>query len=632
MIRKSLVILFMGLVLLANSQPKSVNLFDALNKVNLPDSLLFKHDIHSSAVLLHGVEHSWLSSGFGKWFEYLKNTLDSWINEKGDFLFNSTFTSFNSNYPIGSMFLTAYRVTGRDKYKKAADQIYAQLNSLTKLEDSFYFTSRQVHYQLGLEGLYFTQPFKAEYAMLFHRDSVYADVAHQFIHTDSFLRAQREEYFYYGTKSSKKFSHLNIRKDYDYQESFFRFNFFGMAIVDVLDFIPDSFSKKGELVNILNLFASSVFKYYQYQNSPLLESKKIFDSTLPRYDNLAYQLSIYTLGKSLRMGYLSNVNTRDAIRYIAMSKQKIKENNLFDISSINAIPSNKELKSNDFISYKNESIFKKHSNVLQLGIGMICAHEYGLQYQNSIGKRKQILLDAYFNNEWKNDATGRQIRWHYTWDDRSNGGFYFLGNIFKNNGATISTLPFAPSFKNLSQASIYIIVDPDTDKETSNPNYMQSTYVDGIKKWVKNGGVLVMLTNDIGNCELDKFNQLSSSFGILFNMDKQNIVIQDQFEQGEVLISTGNDIFKHTKKIFIKELSSITVKHPAKSVVQKDGYTLVATAKFGKGWVFALGDPWLYNEYLDGRKLPSEYQNYLAAEELVQWLLIHSKIKMGKVL
>jgi unsaturated rhamnogalacturonyl hydrolase len=33
----------------------------------------------------------------------------------------------------------------------------------------------------------------------------------------------------------------------------------------------------------------------------------------------------------------------------------------------------------------------------------------------------------------------------------------------------------------------------------------------------------------------------------------------------------------------------------------------------------------LYNEYVDGRKLPADYENYKAAEELVKWLLKQTK-------
>ena len=47
----------------------------------------------------------------------------------------------------------------------------------------------------------------------------------------------------------------------------------------------------------------------------------------------------------------------------------------------------------------------------------------------------------------------------------------------------------------------------------------------------------------------------------------------------------------------------------------------MATVKHGKGTVFAVGDPWLYNEYTDGRKLPADFQNFQAAQDLTGWLL-----------
>jgi unsaturated rhamnogalacturonyl hydrolase len=34
-----------------------------------------------------------------------------------------------------------------------------------------------------------------------------------------------------------------------------------------------------------------------------------------------------------------------------------------------------------------------------------------------------------------------------------------------------------------------------------------------------------------------------------------------------------------------------------------------------------VGDPWLYNEYVDGRKLPAQLENYKAAEDLVRWVV-----------
>ena len=77
--------------------------------------------------------------------------------------------------------------------------------------------------------------------------------------------------------------------------------------------------------------------------------------------------------------------------------------------------------------------------------------------------------------------------------------------------------------------------------------------------------------------------------------------------------------------MYLKEVSALQIKAPAIANAVKDGDVIIATATLGKGKVLAVGDPWLYNEYLDGRKLPAEYENYKAAEDLVKWLLQSTK-------
>ena len=87
----------------------------------------------------------------------------------------------------------------------------------------------------------------------------------------------------------------------------------------------------------------------------------------------------------------------------------------------------------------------------------------------------------------------------------------------------------------------------------------------------------------------------------------------------------GNKIFKTAKNIYIKEISTISVKAPATAALTDKGDIIIAVSKVGKGTVFAIGDPWLYNEYLDGRKLPTYLENFQAANDLVKWLIIETK-------
>ena len=52
--------------------------------------------------------------------------------------------------------------------------------------------------------------------------------------------------------------------------------------------------------------------------------------------------------------------------------------------------------------------------------------------------------------------------------------------------------------------------------------------------------------------------------------------------------------------------------------------TMIAAAKYGKGAVVAVVDPWLYNEYTDPHKNPPVQDNYAAGIEFVRWLLDQS--------
>ena len=237
------------------------------------------------------------------------------------------------------------------------------------------------------------------------------------------------------------------------------------------------------------------------------------------------------------------------------------------------------------------------------------------------GKGKVVGLDYYFNDEWKEDKAGKKIQFHYIWEDEQNSGYSELGKIFTLNDARLTELKSAPTQSSLDSLSIYIIVDPDTPQENPNPNYIDETSIKNIVNWVKKGGVLVLFANDKGNCEFEHLNNLSENFGIHFNGDSRNRVVNDEFDMGKFDNLPDHPIFKNVKKIYLKEISTLTLKEPAKPVLTDSGYVIMASSGVGNGFVFAVGDPWIYNEYIDNNKLPESFENYKAAENLVKWLL-----------
>ena len=79
----------------------------------------------------------------------------------------------------------------------------------------------------------------------------------------------------------------------------------------------------------------------------------------------------------------------------------------------------------------------------------------------------------------------------------------------------------------------------------------------------------------------------------------------------------------------MKEISTLKIQDPATAVLSDKGDVIIAYAKVGKGGVFAVGDPWLYNEYIEHRKLPVEFENDKVAENLFRWLLAQASPVAG---
>ena len=242
---------------------------------------------------------------------------------------------------------------------------------------------------------------------------------------------------------------------------------------------------------------------------------------------------------------------------------------------------------------------------------------FSLMSMTTFGQ-KTVGLDNWFNHE-TNAKTGKIF--HYTWDDTENGGFSQLGDVFTSKGAQLKTIAGKPDKKRLEGINVYIIVDPDTTTENPKPNYIEADDIKIISDWVKEGGVLLILANDKPNCEFTHLNSLAKVFGMHFNPVTLNKVTGANWEMGAETNLPDHPVFKGVKKIYLKEVSSISTWKDAKAVLKDNGAAYMAETKFGKGFVFAVGDPWIYNEYIDHKYLPADFDNLKASNNLVEYLL-----------
>jgi unsaturated rhamnogalacturonyl hydrolase len=255
------------------------------------------------------------------------------------------------------------------------------------------------------------------------------------------------------------------------------------------------------------------------------------------------------------------------------------------------------------------------------GKGMVPPRVATASDQPTATRKPRVLLDNYYNSEWRTDSSGVRIRYHYLWHDTANSGFSILAGIIKGLGASIDTLCRRPDVQHLKRADVYIIVDPDTPLETEHPAPMDQAAADAVARWVYRGGALVLLGNDRGNADLQTLSAVGARFGIRFNEDSRNRVVGKAFAMGTFESLPAHPMFKGVRKIYLKEISTLAIVPPARQLFADSGNVVIATARYGRGLVFAVGDPWFYDEYMDARKLPAEYDNAKAAENLFRWLL-----------
>ncbi|MES2881970.1 MAG: pectinesterase family protein, partial [Bacteroidota bacterium] len=588
---------------------------------------------YDQGVILKGFESLWYTTGNVKWFNYILKCMDFYVREDGSIKGYRPDEYNIDHINNGKLLLLLHSVTNKEKYYKAATLLRNQLKTHPRTLEGGFWHKNIYPWQMWLDGLYMGQPFYAEYAATFNEPEAFNDITRQFVLMETHARDAKTGLLYHGWDEKKEQAWANEETGLSPQVWGRAMGWYGMAMVDVLDHFPANHPGKDSIIQILNRFAKAVVKYQDAKTG--LWYDIIDKATTPKnyFEASASSMLVYTLAKGVRNNHLPATYLTAAKRgYAGILKQFIKvedgQTNLHGTVSVSGL-GGKPYRDGSFEYYMSEKVIVNDPK--GMGAFIKAGVEMDMLSTLATAKNKTVVIDNYFNNESRKDITGRSVPFHYIWNEKDHGGFAFFGNIFNQYGAITKTLSASPTAQLLKDASVYIIVDPDTEKETPKPNGISFMHGEEIAEWVRGGGVLLLMGNDAGNTDLKGMNILSAKFGIKFNEDNINMVKNDVFEQGRIVVPANHTIFKRAKNLFVKELATLQLTAPALPILSKDGKNVIAIAKYGAGTVFAIGDPWLYNEYVDGRKLPAEYDNYLAAHDVVAFLLSRAKSQTSKV-
>ena len=582
---------------------------------------------YEQGLMNRALERVWQRSDNPKYFNYIKKNIDQFVSKDGS-IRTYKMEDYNlDNLAVGHavLLLAQVSVPEQEKYRLAAANLRKQLDGQPRTKAGGFWHKQKYTNQMWLDGLYMAEPFYAEYSALNSDSKGLEDVAKQFELIEKNLVDPKTGLLYHGYDESREQKWAN--KTTGQSPNFWDrgIGWYAMALVDVLDYLPAGNPHRAELIKDIQRLAPVLAKYQDAKTG----TWSLVMAQEGRKGNYAEasgsSMFVYALAKGARMGYLDKKYVAVAKKgydglvksFVATEDGALAFNGTVSVGGLGGSP----YRDGSYEYYLSEPLRK--NDLKGVGPFILASVEMEIAAENAVGQGKTVGLDYYFNHEMRKNAfTGQPEQWHYTWEDRTHGGFWLWGNQLRELGAKTVAVPGAPTAASLKGLSAYIIVDPDTKKENPNPSYIQSADSKAITDWVRAGGTLVLLANDTANCEIRHFNELTKNFGVQFTDKSINMVQGSQFEQGRVDLTGGKTVFSQAKTAYVKELSVLGLQGPAKPLVSNAaGQVIMATATLGKGKVFVLGDPWLYNEYTDGRKIPAVYENFQAGKDLGGWLL-----------
>ena len=574
--------------------------------------------------LLEGMDSVWLSTADPSYFNYIQSSVDALVAPEGSIPTLKPEEHQLDNILLGRQLLLLYSVTRKQRYLTAATFLYDQLARQPRNASGGYWHKQRYPNQMWLDGLYMAEPFRAEYASVSHHPEDFADITHQFVLMEQHARDPRTGLLYHGWDESKQERWAN-KQTGDSSEFWAReIGWYIMALVDTLDYYPANDPGRGQLLAILRRAAAVVVRYqdpdtglwYDVVNKPHEKGNYLESSSACMF--------VYALAKGVRLGYLPQTYSANAergykgilSRFTSIAPEA--DFSLTDTVKASGLGGN-PYRDGTYAYYIGEKVATDDPK--GVGAFLLASSEVETAPNAKLGRGRTVLIDGWFNSQQRIDAFGQKVYFHYKWNAWDEPGYSLFGHIFRNFGADTDELEAEPTLAGLRKAQVYVIASPDNLDKNSRAHFANAEDAAQIASWVKSGGVLMIMENDTSFADLDHFNVISEKFGIHFNSVLRKHVIGTDWDQGKIVIAGNGPIFHHPHTIYVKDVCTISVSSPAHAVLTEGDDIFMATAKYGKGTVYAMVDPWLYNEYTDGRKLPATFDNFAAGNELVRWIL-----------
>jgi len=261
---------------------------------------------HYEYGLMHrAIEQVWLKTSNSKFYHYIKRDIDQLVSAEGNIKTYSVQEYNLDQINPGRILFPLYRTTGDEKYKKAAYLLREQLRGQPRTSEGGFWHKKIYPHQMWLDGIYMAAPFCAEFAKTFDEPAAFDDVAHQIILIERHTRDRKTGLLYHGWDESKQQRWANPETGCSPHFWGRAVGWYAMAIVDVLDYLPQDHAKRQD---ILAIFERMMAAFMPFQDKSTGLWYQVLDQGNREGNYLEASGScmfVYSIAKAVRQGILA---------------------------------------------------------------------------------------------------------------------------------------------------------------------------------------------------------------------------------------------------------------------------------------------------------------------------------------
>lgn len=205
----------------------------------------------------------------------------------------------------GKTLFDLYKLTGKEKYRRAMDTVYSQLKEQPRTSTGNFWHKKIYPHQIWLDGLYMAQPFYMQYEAEYNGCKNCEDSYQQFLQVYGRMRDPLNGLYYHAYDDSRQMFWCD--KVTGLSENFWlrAMGWYAMALIDTMEVMPESMACQKARLNAIYKELIDAMLPYQDQATGMWYQVVNRGGIAPNYlEESGSAIFAYAIMKSVRLHYL----------------------------------------------------------------------------------------------------------------------------------------------------------------------------------------------------------------------------------------------------------------------------------------------------------------------------------------